>query len=69
MAKKPNEIYVEQHPNGYAVLRPGAERASVITPTQREAIERAAEIAPTAAIHVERVRKTDVGHPDKWRKP
>jgi len=69
MAKKPNEIYVEQHPNGYAVLRPGAERASAITPTQREAIERAGEIATTAAIHVERVRNTDVGHPDKWRKP
>ncbi len=69
MAKKPNEIYIEQHPNGYAVLRPGAERASAITSTQREAIERAAEIAPTAAIHVERVRNTESGGRDKCRAP
>ena len=33
MPQKPNEIYVEQHPNGYAVLRPGAERASAVTPS------------------------------------
>jgi hypothetical protein len=67
MAKK--EIYVEQHPDGYAVLRPNADRASAILPTQAEAIKRAGEIAPDAAIHVERVRNTNVGHPDKWRKP
>jgi hypothetical protein len=69
MSKKPNEIYVEQHENGYAVLQPGAERASATAPTQAEAIERAREIAPNAAVHVERVRNTEVGGRDKWRKP
>ena len=70
MAKQPNEIYVEQRPNGqYAVLRPGAERASALTDTQKQAIDTAAKIAPEAAIHVERVRDTDAGGRDKWRKP
>jgi hypothetical protein len=70
MAKKPNEIYVERRPDGqYAVTRPNADRASAITPTQGQAIEREGEIAPDAAIHVERVRNTNVGHPDKWRNP
>jgi hypothetical protein len=70
VAKKPNEIYVERRPDGqYAVTRPDADRASAITQTQAEAIQRAGEIAPTAAIHVERVRDTNVGHPDKWRNP
>lgn len=65
-----NEIYVEQRVGGdYAVRRPGSERPSAVTPTQREAIERAKEIAPDAAIHVERVRRTPKGHPDKWRNP
>ncbi|MDR3402975.1 MAG: DUF2188 domain-containing protein [Chthoniobacter sp.] len=65
-----NEIYVERREEGdYAVRRPGSERASAIAPTQQEAIERAKEIAPDAAIHVERVRHTSEGKPDKWRNP
>lgn len=63
-----NEIFIEKHDNGYAVLKPNAERASAVCPTQAQAIERAAEIAPTAEILVERVRHTEAGHPDKWRK-
>jgi hypothetical protein len=63
-----NAVFVEKHPNGYAVLRPNAERASAVLPTQAQAIQRAAEIAPGAAIHVERVRHTEAGGPDKWRK-
>lgn len=63
------EIYVERRDEGdYAVRRPGSERASAVTPTQRQAIERAREIAPDATIHVERVRRTSEGKPDKWRK-
>jgi len=71
MSKKNNDqIYIERRDGGdYAIRRGGAERASAIEPTQREAIERAREIAPGAPVHVERVRNTDVGHPDKWRKP
>ena len=68
MAK--DEIFVEQRPNGdYAVRRPNSDRASAVTPTQREGIGRAGEIAPSARILVERVRNTSVGGRDKWRKP
>ena len=64
-----NNLFVEKHPDGYAVLKPGAERASAVKPTQSEAIERARELNPDAAVHVERVRHTSVGKPDQWRKP
>ena len=47
----------------------GAERASAVEPTQAKAIARARELNPNAAVHVERVRKTSEGSPDKWRKP
>jgi hypothetical protein len=53
----------------YAIRRGGADRISGREDTQAEAIERAREIDPTAAILVERVRNTDVGGRDKWRKP
>jgi hypothetical protein len=68
MSKK--ELYVEQREEGdYAIRRPGSERASDVRDTQAEAIERAREIDPSAAIHVERVRDTNRGSRDKWRKP
>ena len=68
MAKK--ELYVERRSEGdYAVRRPGANRASVVTETQADAIAAAREIEPSAAIHVERVRNTDRGSRDKWRNP
>lgn len=63
-------IYVERRDEGdYAVRRAGSQRASDVKPTQREAIERAKELEPDSAPHVERVRNTDVGTPDKWRSP
>jgi hypothetical protein len=62
-------IYVERRaPGQYAVLKPGAERASAILPTQAEAIERAREISPNTRPDVERVRHTSAGKPDQWRK-
>jgi len=68
MAKK--ELYVEQREEGdYAIRRPGSERASDVRDTQSEAIDRAREIDPNAAIHVERVRDTNRGSRDKWRRP
>lgn len=68
MAKR--EIYIEHRPaGGYAVRRPGSERASAVELTQSQAIERGREIAPKAAIHVERVRHTSNGKPDEWRNP
>ena len=53
----------------YAIRRRNADRISDHGATQAEAIERAREIDPKAAILVERVRNTDRGHPDKWRRP
>jgi uncharacterized protein YdaT len=67
---KDKRIYVERRPEGdYAVRRPNSERASDVFRTQREAIERARELSPGSHPHVERVRHTTGGSPDKWRKP
>jgi hypothetical protein len=64
-------LFIErrEHEGDYAIRRPGAPRASGTEPTQAEAIERAREIDPNAAILVERVRNTERGSRDKWRKP
>lgn len=63
------EFFIERREEGgYAIRKPGSERASAVRPTQAEAIERARELHPDAAIHVERVRDTNVGGRDKWRK-
>jgi hypothetical protein len=68
--KEKNELYIERRPEGdYAVRRPDSERASAVENTQSEAIDTAREIEPDAAIHVERVRNTNRGSRDKWRKP
>jgi hypothetical protein len=53
----------------YAIRRRDSDRASGIADTQREAIERARKMDPNATIEVERVRNTDRGGRDKWRKP
>lgn len=67
---KDKRIYVEQRPEGdFAVRRAGSERASAVTPTQKEAISRARELEPGVSPHVERVRHTAKGKPDQWRKP
>ena len=47
------EIFVVDHPDGWAVKRPDAERSSAVTVTQAEAIERARELEPNAVIHVQ----------------
>jgi hypothetical protein len=65
-----DNLFVERRDEGdYAVRKPDSQRASAVEPTQKEAIERARELNPDAAIHVERVRNTAGGSPDKWRKP
>jgi len=67
---KPKKLYVERRPQGdYAVREPDAKRASVVVPTQKEAIEKARKMNPGIAPHVERVRNTKIGGRDKWRKP
>ncbi|MBK5187870.1 MAG: DUF2188 domain-containing protein [Gemmatimonadaceae bacterium] len=62
-------LFVEQRAEGgYAVRRANAERASAVADTQKEAIEIARRMNPGEAPHVERVRNTSNGKPDKWRK-
>jgi uncharacterized protein YdaT len=64
-----DHFYIERRQDKrYAVLRPNAERASAVTDTQREAIERAKEISPNTRPDVERVKHTNKGKPDQWRK-
>ena len=69
-AHKTNKrLFVEQRPEGdYAIRKANSERASAVLPTQAEAIERAKELNPGASPVVERVRKTEGGKPDQWRK-
>jgi len=68
--KDSNNLFIERRSQGdYAIRKPGSDRASAVSPTQGEAIDRAKQLNSEAAIHVERVRNTNTGKPDKWRKP
>jgi Uncharacterized protein conserved in bacteria (DUF2188) len=69
MSNKKLFIEKREAEGDYAIRKPNSDRASDILPTQKEAIERAKEIDRDATILVERVRHTDNGSPDKWRKP
>lgn len=63
-----DKLFVERREQGdYAVRKPNSERASAVAPTQAKAIDRAHQINPNASVHVERVRHTNAGKPDKWR--
>ncbi len=65
-----NQLFVERREQGdYAVRKPNSERASAVAPTQKEAIARAKELNPKSTPLVERVRNTETGGRDKWRKP
>jgi hypothetical protein len=62
-------LYVEQRPQGdFAVRKAGSDRASAVARTQAKAIERAREINPGVSPDVSRVRHTNRGKPDQWRK-
>ena len=62
-------FFIEKRPQGdFAIRKPNSERASAVEPTQADAIDRARAMNPDAPIHVERVRTTKNGSPDKWRK-
>lgn len=65
------KLFIEQREKegDYVIRRLRADRASGREDTQAEAIDRAREIDPNAAILVERVRNTNRGGRDKWRKP
>jgi hypothetical protein len=51
MAK--SELFVTNRPNGWAVVKPNAERATAVFPTQAEAIEHARNIANGGTIHIQ----------------
>lgn len=62
-----DKFFIERRHDGqYKVLKPNAERASAVAPTQAEAVSRAKALNPDAAIHIERVRNVGPGR-DKWR--
>lgn len=66
MSKK---LYVERTDDGrYAVKRANAGRASAVCDTQAEAIAVARELNPGHSPDVERVKHTNRGKPDQWRK-
>jgi hypothetical protein len=68
MSKK--DLFVERRPQGdYAARKPNSERASAVAPTQAKAIAEAQRLEPNATVLVERVRYTNAGKPDKWRRP
>jgi hypothetical protein len=63
-------LFVERRKQGdYAVRKRDSERASVVKPTQAEAIKAGRKLDPQKPILVERVRNTEGGKRDKWRKP
>jgi len=60
--------FVEQRPDGqFAATPKGATRAAGLFDTQHEAIAQVKQWNPNDRPDVERVRRTDVGGPDKWR--
>lgn len=62
-----DQFFIERRDDGkYKVLKPGADRASAVTDTQKAAIDRANQMKPGATIHIEHVRNVGPGR-DKWR--
>ncbi|MEU8097262.1 DUF2188 domain-containing protein [Streptomyces rubiginosohelvolus] len=56
MADRPNVRDVSKHDDGWAVTKPGAQRASAVLPTQAEAASRAKEILANAGGGELRIR-------------
>jgi len=66
MARKPRLLIEQQDDGTYAA---DYDRALIATgKTQRQTIDRARKIEPDAIALAERVRKTEGGKPDKWRR-
>jgi hypothetical protein len=62
-------IYIERNSAGnYEVKERGNPKPLAVAPTQKQAEQKAAELRPGVAPDVERVKHTDRGHPDQWRK-
>ena len=54
MANNSNPLFVVQHPDGWAVKKPNAARASAVLSTKKKAVKRAKAIAVKATVHVQR---------------
>lgn len=67
MADKRMFIERRTQERDFAVRRAGSDRASAVLPTQRQAIDWARQRG--GDVFVERVRDTNRGNPDKWRRP
>jgi hypothetical protein len=50
---KPEEVYVTNRPNGWAVVKPNSDRASAVFPTQAEAIDYARDISHGGVVHIQ----------------
>jgi len=59
-------IYVEQEGDGYVAFQ--NKQPIARGSTQKETAERAHRLRPNDPILAERVRDTDKGHRDKWRR-
>lgn len=62
-------IYIEpRDAGGYKATWGNSSSPVVTTPTQKQACDAAHKRHPDAAVHVARVRDTDHGHRDQFRK-
>ena len=66
---KKRNVYIEPRPNGtFAIMKPNAQRASKICDTQHEAIEASKALFPGVKPDIARVKHTNQGKPDQFRK-
>ena len=64
-----SNLYIERNPNGnYEVKERGNPNPIAVAPTQKQAEEKAKQLEPNIRPDVERIRHTDRGGPDQWRK-
>jgi Uncharacterized protein conserved in bacteria (DUF2188) len=62
------EVFPIKRQGDYAVRKENSKRASAVAPTQIEAIDKARAMFPGIRPDVERVRHTNKGKSDQWRK-
>ena len=67
---KKGDVYIEKRKaeKDFAVRKEGSERASAIAPTQAKAIKIAKKMFPCVKPDVARVKYTNKGKPDQFRK-
>ena len=62
-------VYIERRPDGkYEVKLARQSNPGIVKGTQKAAIDAAKQRYPESQPDVERVRNTNRGHRDKWRK-